>query len=121
MDQEPSPIPPVYPAGGHLMARSDWSLRYCLSKCRPHQELSSTLIATIEARLEKGDINYNDVAQAYQLLARIVSKYGDKYLPLFERLHREVKKYEDQNDLLQLAKQVAQERLSTIFMTGRAT
>ncbi len=103
------------------MARSDWSLQYCLSKCRPHRASGSTLIAPVQARLDKGDINYGDVAQAYQLLARIVSKYGGRYLPLFERLHREVKKYENQDDLLQLAKQVAQERLSTTFITGRAT
>jgi hypothetical protein len=47
------------------------------------------------------------VEEAYTAIASIVKTHGEKYLPLFERLHRERQKRVQQRDLMRVALEVA--------------
>lgn len=73
------------------MTTRDWSLQNCLAKCSPPRTSSYVAIKAAKVKLKKEEITYSDIARAYQLLAKIVNEYGEKYLPLFERLHHEIK------------------------------
>lgn len=44
---------------------------------------------------------------AYKIIAGIVKQHGESYLPVFKRVHEEVKLREEQNDLLSIAEQIA--------------
>ncbi len=44
---------------------------------------------------------------AYQIIAAIVTKYGDKYLPVFKRMHEEKLQRRANADLQMIAKSVA--------------
>lgn len=50
--------------------------------------------------------NIEQIKRAYVIAAKIVSEYGDTYLPVFERLHQEIKMLEAQNDLKSIAFQI---------------
>ncbi|MFD1258576.1 hypothetical protein ACFQ3S_17350 [Mucilaginibacter terrae] len=51
-------------------------------------------------------ITLERIKAAYQASAKIVALYGDIYLPLFERMHQELKKAEAAVDLKTLALQI---------------
>jgi len=54
--------------------------------------------------------NLPTVEHALRIIARTVTKYGDKYLPIFERVFAEVEILKNQNNLLQIAKLIADEK-----------
>lgn len=43
----------------------------------------------------------------YKKMARIVRDYGDKYLPIFERLHEELKSRKKQEEIKSIALKIA--------------
>jgi len=45
--------------------------------------------------------------ECYQISAAIVSQHGEKYLPIFERFHKEVLLRQSKNMLIQTAKNIA--------------
>ena len=47
--------------------------------------------------------------EAYQIMARIVRDYGDKYLPVFKRLHEEREVRKANQGLKDIALQVARD------------
>ncbi len=47
------------------------------------------------------------IKRAYHQAAKIVARYGDKYLPIFERLEKEYKKHADQKKAVDKAKKIA--------------
>lgn len=52
-------------------------------------------------------MNKDDLQECYELMAYIVNKHGDDYLPLFERLHEEIEARKEKNNLLEIASKVA--------------
>lgn len=52
-----------------------------------------------------------DLERAYVIAAEIVQKFGDIYLPLFERLHDEMKKHEAKRDLKLIALNIVKENM----------
>ena len=50
----------------------------------------------------------DDFDDAYCIAAQVFKKYGDKYLPIFERMHHEREKRKSAHFLKQLALQVAE-------------
>lgn len=52
-----------------------------------------------------------DLENAYYIAAEIVQKFGEIYLPLFERLHDEMKKHQAKRDLRNIALTVATREL----------
>jgi len=57
-------------------------------------------------QLEPGDDLIERIRNAYHTVAKIISLYGDAYLPIFERLHNELKTAESKCDLKLLAIQI---------------
>ena len=53
------------------------------------------------------DISDNDILNAYKTAAKIVIKFGDAYLPTFQRLHDEVQKRQQQQQIKTLALSIA--------------
>lgn len=53
-------------------------------------------------------LTIEDYKRAYKIAAKIVSKYGDKYLPIFERAHKEFMKAEANLDLKAIALRIAE-------------
>lgn len=53
------------------------------------------------------NVNELDIKQAYQDAARLVEKYGEKYLPIFQRLENEYTKVKVDSSALQRAIQIA--------------
>jgi len=49
------------------------------------------------------ELTLEQIEKAYKIAARIVAMYGDDYLPVFERMHREVKEYEQKAEMKSLA------------------
>lgn len=60
--------------------------------------------------MEKDKILTDEKLQAaYVIIAGIVTKYGDKYLPIFKRLHEEKLQRQANADLKAIAQQVLSE------------
>ncbi len=57
---------------------------------------------------KKTDISYQDIKKAYEIAALVVTKYGEDYLPLFERLQSELEDYQRKQKLVDKAKKIAQ-------------
>lgn len=95
------------------MPTLDWNVNDCLKRCSPN------IISYPQARgvdlnnLEAQDITFNDIVDAYKFMAEVVTIYGDKYLPIFERLHREIEEHKEKDELLELAKNITYKNLST--------
>ena len=60
------------------------------------------------------EISEEEIQEAYRQAAVIVAKYGDVYLPIFERLETEIREIKKQKTLLKKAIEVAS-------MTGNKT
>lgn len=51
----------------------------------------------------------NELTQAYKTAAKTVHLFGEKYLPLFQRLHKEVERRSNEKSMKILAMRVANE------------
>ena len=49
--------------------------------------------------------------EAYAIMASIIRDHGEKYLPIFKRLHEERLQRQANNDLKNIALQVAQKKI----------
>ena len=60
-------------------------------------------------KYKKGDkVALSDLRQAYKIAAQLVAKDGDKYLPLFERLDKEMQSREKKEKIKAKALEIAQ-------------
>lgn len=57
------------------------------------------------------DIAYSYLKAAYVQAAKVVAEYGDTYLPIFERLERELKELEKKQSSIDRALKIANENL----------
>lgn len=55
------------------------------------------------------NVNYKNLQNAQIVLAKVIVKYGNKYLPLFHRIENELKEVEKRQILLERARQIAQD------------
>lgn len=53
------------------------------------------------------DITKKDIEEDYKIAAEIVALYGDGYLPVFERVHREMEKIIEADGIKSLALKIA--------------
>jgi len=49
----------------------------------------------------------DDLDRCYRIMASVVRKHGDDFLPIFERLHKEIQAREERNKLKEIANTVA--------------
>lgn len=63
-----------------------------------------------EKVLTKEDITDDLLDECYIMVAKIIDSYGDAYLPIFERLHAEIKAREKQKEMLRKAKNISRDK-----------
>lgn len=56
-------------------------------------------------------VNELNIEKAYIMMARIVRDYGDKYMPVFQRIHDIRNTYKAKQDLKNIALQIAHKTL----------
>ena len=94
------------------MPTLEWDIESCIRNCSPKQGHISQ-IKKNQKPLFSEEITPELIMKAYRIIADIINRHGDTYLPLFERLHVEVQKYKEQQDLITLAKNISTNHLST--------
>ncbi|MBL3591682.1 MAG: hypothetical protein JMN24_18160 [gamma proteobacterium endosymbiont of Lamellibrachia anaximandri] len=95
------------------MATLDWNVEDYLKRHRPSINTKRQQTGRRINQLSKEDITLDDIINAYEVVARIVTIYGDIYLPIFERLHREIEEHKMKNKMLNIAKDISCRKLST--------
>ncbi|MBW4889210.1 hypothetical protein KXQ82_05765 [Mucilaginibacter sp. HMF5004] len=63
----------------------------------------------IATKANYSHVTIRDLKKAYQIAAKVVSDYGDVYLPIFKRMHEEMKSFEANNHLWDLAIKLGKE------------
>lgn len=66
----------------------------------------------------KEDITLELIEECYQFMALIVDKYGDTYLPIFIRLHKEIEKRKEQDQIRILVSNLAKKCHTNSTQTG---
>ncbi len=51
--------------------------------------------------------SYEKIEEIMRFMAKVVTNYGEVYLPLFERLQTELKNIENRKSVVDFAKQIA--------------
>ncbi len=95
------------------MPTLEWDIKDCLKRFNPKIQTNSQKPNTHIKQLKKEDITLEDIILTYNIIAKIVTIYGDKYLPIFERLHHEIEKRKIKNKMLKLARNITYNKLST--------
>jgi len=73
------------------MPTLDWDKRKCIKNCQPQFFRATIASDSVKfPKLGKEDIVADDIAEAYELLAKVVTAHGEKYLPIFERIYSEL-------------------------------
>lgn len=57
--------------------------------------------------MKQRTVSDEEVEKAYKIMAAVIRDHGDKYLPVFQRLHEEYEQRKAKRDLKNLALQVA--------------
>lgn len=89
-----------------------WDIDKCLEQCSPTPVSNHYCTAKIRPKRPQG-ITLIEIRKAYNQIAKIISMHGEKYLPLFGRLHTELIKHREKNELLDIAKNISKADLST--------
>ena len=83
----------------------EWNIEEIIRRYSPNIHNASSYPI---ARPEKIDaITYADIQESYELMANIVIEHGDEYLPIFERLHDELKNHMAKRKLLSKAFEIS--------------
>jgi len=89
----------------------DWKIEKHINKLLPKQnDLSSEFNYEPRRHFEKGAISDELLEECYVYMAFVVKDYGDKFLPIFERLHREREKRKSQKEMLEIALSISKKR-----------
>lgn len=82
----------------------DWKIENYINKLLPKQSnLSSAFNFEPRRYFDKGAISDELLEECYIYMAFVVEDYGEKFLPIFERLHREREKRKSQKEMLEIA------------------
>jgi len=57
------------------------------------------------------DVSFADLSAAYKVAASMVAKHGDEFLPMFERLDKEMQTRKNKDDIKARALEVAKRSL----------
>jgi len=88
------------------MPTLDWNVRECIMKCSPNNGNNKLPKENEQMQFSKSNIMFEDIVHAYELLASIVTEHGGRFLPIFERLHKEIEEHRSRSKLLKIAKNI---------------
>lgn len=57
--------------------------------------------------MKQRTVSDEDLAKAYKIMAKVIRDHGDKYLPVFQRLHEEMETRKSKQGLKDIALQIA--------------
>lgn len=89
------------------MTTYEWSAEDCLNRLlkrvsrQPDAKNIPHPIQSIE------EVTLPTLTQAYQTAAKTVANYGEDYLPIFEKLHQEIDRMQNKNEMLAKALEIA--------------
>lgn len=91
------------------MTDGDWNLDECLGKLRPKlaDQLCVSFTKVADHRFQAADVTDDMLEESYITMAKVVTFYGEEYLPIFERLHEERKRRQQKKGLLEAALKVS--------------
>ena len=94
------------------MGTREWNIDDYIERLKPAQmcALSSDFSRIMRRRksLARSDITDEVLHESYILMANIVNLYGDIYLPIFERLHREIENSRRKRVLVKAARNISE-------------
>jgi len=64
------------------------------------------------------ELSMDELYDCYETLARIVKRYGKDYLPLFERVHKEIESRKSENRMVDIAHRVAKNNDKSVTHFG---
>lgn len=93
------------------MPTYEWTITDYLSRLKPQRSNKQSTSNSTKKKYDcDTEIRFEDIMDAYQVMARIVSQHGENFLPLFQRLHDEIEKRKSQFDLMKLADKIAKQK-----------
>lgn len=93
------------------MSENDWDVDEYLGKIWPRSqdELSGSFAEVTSPKILDRDVSDEMLEESYLTMAQIVKLYGERYLPIFERLHEEIQSRENKKALLDAALKAAKD------------
>jgi len=91
------------------MTTYEWSANECLDAWlkRAHKEISSSSNHSTNPIFDENEVTFSVLQEAYTTAAKAVAEHDEAYLPLFERLHNEIKEQQSKDELLSKAIEIA--------------
>jgi len=68
---------------------------------------NNNILPLIKPNLTNADITIEFLQENYKIIASIIEQYGDIYLPIFIRIHKEVEQRKEYKSFKEIALQVA--------------
>lgn len=89
---------------------SPWDIDACLRRIAPSKgALCDSFRSVARHNIRDEDVTDTMLEECYIMMANIVKDHGELYLPIFERLHEELKIRKSKKDLIGLAHRVSRE------------
>lgn len=96
------------------MVCRDWDIDDYIGRLMPDCDSSLTdqfaAKSKSKNKIKKSEITDGLLEDCYVLLADIIGRHGNAYLPIFERLHVEIEAREKQKEMLRKAKMLSQDK-----------
>jgi hypothetical protein len=91
------------------MSDREWIIDDYLERLYPRCSEKLSNHFTASSRQNAQDIEVTDelLYESYVFMANIVKTYGEQFLPIFERLHSEIKIREEKRSILEAAMEVS--------------
>jgi hypothetical protein len=87
------------------MDRDDWNVEDYLSRIVPKSGsgLKESFSVKAAPMIEDHEVTDEILHDCYAVMAEVVTRYGDTYLPIFERIHKELEARKKRQALLDKA------------------
>jgi hypothetical protein len=88
-----------------LTTKDNWSIENAMQVVMRHRKTERTFYKNNTNK----DTSITEETLKIHLtdLANIIEDHGDKYLPVFERVHNELKSFQKQNELREFARRIS--------------
>lgn len=87
------------------MDGDDWKVEDYLSRIMPNKHLGLRESFSVKSApmIEDHEVTNEQLRECYAVMAEVITRYGDLYLPIFERIHRELEARKERQALLDKA------------------
>lgn len=84
------------------MDGDDWKVEDYLSRIMPNTNLSlrESFSGKAAPVIEDHEVTDEQLRECYAVMAEVITRYGDSYLPIFERIHKELEVRKERQTLI---------------------